>query len=336
MLTLTDLALPVVAAPMAGGPSSPALVAAVSDACGLGFLAAGYKKADAVEAEIAAVRKLTDAPFGVNLFVIPPVEVDPASLDGYRARLEPEASRLGVELGEPRWEDDDWDAKLALMLRVRPAVVSFAFGCPSAADLAALAAEDILTMVTVTSVDEAVRAQDAGAGALAVQGPDAGGHRSTWDPAADPNPTPLLELLADVVAAVDVPVVAAGGLMTAEDTQAVLDRGAVAAQFGTAFMLADEAGTGQLLRDAFGDPEFSETRTTRAFTGRWARGLANRFMAENEDAPAAYPHLHHLTSPLRRAGFTTGDADVAHLWAGTGWREAQSGPAAEIAHRLAP
>lgn len=321
---------------MAGGPSTPALAAAVSEAGGLGFLAAGYKAPERVASEVAAVRAATSAPFGVNLFVVEPYEPEAGVLDGYRRRLEPEAVRLGAALGEARWDDDQWQAKLDLVLDVRPDVVSFTFGCPAARVLRRLAGEDVLSMVTVTSVAEAREAVARGAASLSVQGPDAGGHRGTWDLEADPNPAPLLELVSAVLAAVEVPVVAGGGVTDAADVASVTGRGALAAQVGTAYLLADEAGTNSVHRDALSSQEFATTDLTRAYTGRWARGLANRFMAEHADAPAGYPQLHHLTAPLRAAAVAAGDAQVAHLWSGTGHTQARMAPTAEITRSLAP
>jgi nitronate monooxygenase len=139
-----------------------------------------------------------------------------------------------------------------------------------------------------------------------------------------------------VVAAVEVPVVAGGGVADAHDVASVMASGAVAAQVGTAYLLADEAGTNPLHRAALSDPAFVTTKVTRAYTGRWARGLANRFMAEHTDAPAGYPHLHHVTAPLRAAAVAVGDAQVAHLWAGTGHARAAMTSAAEITRSLAP
>ncbi len=321
---------------MAGGGSTPALAAAVSAAGGLGFLAAGYKTADQLAVEIDAVRAATSAPYGVNLFVVAPFEPDPGTLDAYRRSLEPEAARLGVTLGEPRWDDDDWLAKLDLVLDARPDVVSFTFGCPEPEVLRALAGRDILSTVTVTTVAEAREAEARGAASLAVQGPEAGGHRGTWDLEADPDPAPLLDLLGAVVAAVEVPVAAGGGVADVAGVSAVLERGALAAQVGTAYLLADEAGTNPVHRVALTDPAFARTDTTRAYTGRWARGLANRFMAEHSDAPVGYPHLHHLTAPLRSAAVAAGDPQVAHLWSGTGHARARTGPAADITRSLTP
>ncbi len=336
MLDLRELEVPVVAAPMAGGPSTPALAAAVSQAGGLGFLAGGYRTAERVAAEVDAVRAATSAPSGVNLFVVEPYEPDPLALDSYRRSLEVEAARLGVQLGEPRWDDAHWQDKLDLVLDVRPDVVSFTFGCPAPEVLRSLAARDILTVVTVTSVAEAREAVARGAAALSVQGPEAGGHRGTWALDQEPDEAPLLDLLRAVRAAVDAPLLAGGGVTTAGDVSVVLGEGASAAQVGTAYLLADEAGTNPLHRAALGDPAFAETRVTRAYTGRWARGLANRFMAEHADAPAGYPHLHHLTAPLRAAAVTARDPQVAHLWAGRGHASAQSMGAVEITWSLAP
>lgn len=335
MLDLRDLPRPIVGAPMAGGPSTPALAAAVSDAGGLGFLAGGYRTPDDFAADIAATRERTSAPFGVNLFVVEPFTPDPAALDAYARSLAPLADRLGVTLGEPRWDDDALPAKLALMLDARPAVVSFTFGCPDAAALHRLTQAGIATVVTVTTAAEAREAAARGAGALAVQGPDAGGHRGTWDALADPDTTPLATLVAEVAAS-GVPVIAAGGLHDPAGVRAVLDAGASAAQVGTALLLADEAGTNATHRAALADPRFTATTATRAWTGRWARTLANAFAAEHTDAPAAYPHLHHLTGPLRRAAIAAGDADTAHLWAGTGHAHARAGSAADLVAALTP
>ncbi len=333
---LRDLAVPVIGAPMAGGPSTAALAAAVCEAGGLGFLAAGYKSPEVAAAEIEALRALTSAPIGLNLFVVEPYEPDAGRLSAYRNSLEPEAARLGVELGDASWDDDGWEAKLDVALDLRPDVVSFTFGCPQAEVLRRLAAENVLSTVTITSVDEARKAVSRGAAFLSVQGPDAGGHRGTWDLEADGDRTPLLDLVAEVRAAVDAPVVAGGGVTSAGDVASVMKAGAVAVQVGTAYLLAEEAGTNAVHRAALADSAFARSGVTRAYTGRWARGLANRFMAEHADAPAGYPHLHHLTTPLRAAAVAAGDAQAAHLWAGTGHAQARAAPGAEITLSLVP
>ena len=308
---------------MAGGASTPALAAAVTEAGGLGYVAAGYKTAAAVADDLAAVRAATSGPLALNVFIVERHQPIKEELDAYRAALEPEAKRLGATLGEPTWDDDGRRAKLELVLDERPDLVSFTFGCPEAEVLSRLADAGVHTAVTVTTADEAREAVVRGAQSLVVQGPDAGAHRGTWDLLAEPSTQPLPELVRDVRAAVDVPLVAGR-----------VHHGA--ALCGTAYLLADEAGTNPLHRKALTDPAFEVTELTRAYTGRWARGLANRFIAEHRDAPAAYPQLHHLTAPLRKAAVAAGDAQVAHLWAGTGHALARPGPAAEITRSLTP
>ena len=198
----------VVGAPLAGGPSTPALVAAVSDAGGLGFLASGYRSGRDVRDEIAALRGLTDRPFGLNLFVPSRPPVDDAAVRAYAERIRPEARHYGVELGEPRWSDDGWEEKLELALDERPHAVSFTFGPPPADVVAALHEQEIRAWGTVTSVEEARVAAAAGVDTLVVQGAEAGGHRALFVD-DDAEPVPLLQLLAEVAAAVDLPLVAA-------------------------------------------------------------------------------------------------------------------------------
>ncbi len=328
---LQDLAAPILVAPMAGGPSTPELAAAGSKAGGLGFVAAGYLSADAFAQRFAATRALTTQPLGVNLFAPQPSAAKPGDIDSYLAALESEAQRYGVSLGEPKFNDDAWAAKLDVVLDLRPEVVSFTFGAPSADEAARLRAAGITTVATVTTLAEARDALSRGVDALAVQGSAAGGHRGTYDPAVRPAAQPLDELLAEVRAATGVPVVAAGGLMTAEDVGRVLAAGAVAAQLGTAFLLADEAGSSPVHRAALQNPAFTETVVTKAFSGRYARGLRNRFIDDHDaQAPLAYPEVHYLTSPVRAASVKAGDPQATNIWAGTGFRSITTGPAAQI------
>ncbi len=331
-----ELTLPIVGAPMAGGPSTPELAAAVTNAGGLGFLAAGYKTAEQFAAQVAAARKLTSGPIGVNLFVMSANQARSEDLEAYRRELEDEAKRYGAAVGEPRWDNDAWEDKLRVVMEQLPDVVSFTFGCPDAGTLRALNDRGVVTAVTVTSAAEARIAEKNGALALVVQGPEAGGHRGTFDADADPDSTPLLELLAEVARTTDLPLIAGGGVATRQDAAAVVDAGAAAVQLGTALLLAEEAGTNPVNRAALVDPAFTETATTRAFTGRVARGLRNRFMDSHPTAPAAYPQVHYMTSPLRAAAAARGDAQGVHLWAGTGFSEARQAPAAEILAELAP
>jgi nitronate monooxygenase len=323
---LRRLSNPIVQAPMAGGPSTPELAIAVSEAGGLGFLAGGYLSAPDVRSEIERVRAGTARPFGVNVFVPREEEVDQEALRSY-------VERLGPLAGEPRWDDDDWRAKLALLREAAVPVVSFTFGCPPEDDVAALHTAGTEVWMTVTSAAEARAAESAGPDALVVQGVEAGGHQGAWQDSDDLDRLGLLALLRLVAAETDLPLVAAGGIGDGAAVGAVLAAGAAAAQVGTAFMLADEAGTDPALRAALsGD---APTALTRAFSGRTARGIVNRFMRDHAAAPIAYPHIHHATTPLRADARRRGDAQGFNLWAGQAHPLATEAPAAQIVRELA-
>jgi nitronate monooxygenase len=330
---LAELEHPIVQAPMGGGPSTPELAAAVADAGGLGFLAAGYRTLDAVRSDLAALRALSRRPFGVNLFAPPAAPGDPGEIARYAQQLQGEAERRGVPLGEPRHDDDGWEDKLALCAAERVPLVSFTFGCPDAAVLERLRAASCATWVTVTTPGEAVAAARAGADGLVVQGIEAGGHRGSFDP-SKPGEIGLLALLRLVRAETGVPLVATGGIADRDGVAAVLAAGASAAQLGTAFMLAPEAGTADAHRRALaGD---APTVLTRAFTGRPARGIENRFIREHEQAaPLGYPEVNYLTAPLRAAAREAGDPDGLHLWAGQAYALTRALPAAQLVRELA-
>jgi nitronate monooxygenase len=324
--------LPVVQAPMAGGPSSPELAAAVNAAGGFGYLAAGYLSADGLRADLERTRELTAAPIGVNVFVPGSRADDVEAIAAYGRRLAPIAERLGVEPGEPKWDDDAYPAKIDLLISAGVHTVSFTFGCPSPDVLRRLQKAGTRTAITVTTAGEALRVAEAGADALIVQGTEAGGHQGSFD-GRHPNRTPLLDALA-AIKGVGLPMIATGGIMTAADAAAALDAGASAVQIGTALLCTPEAATSLPHRRALLDRRYRDTVITRAFSGRWARGLANAFAREHADAPAGYPELHYLTRPLRAAATKAGDPDVPNLWAGTGWAAVTEQAAGEIVHRI--
>ncbi|MGW1495963.1 nitronate monooxygenase [Streptomyces sp. NPDC002402] len=332
---LTDLCRhPIVQAPMAGGASCPQLAAAVSEAGGLGFLAAGYKTADGMYQEVKQVRGLTTQPFGVNLFMPQPNTADPGAVEIYRNQLAGEATWYETPLGDPdSGRDDGYEAKLAILLDDPVPVVSFTFGCPTRDVLDSFAKAGTFTVVTVTTPEEAQAAQWAGADAVCVQGIEAGGHQGTHrdDPESDGAGIGLLSLIALIRETVQLPLIAAGGLMRGGQIAGVLAAGAVAAQLGTAFLVCPESGANALHKQAMTNPLFVRTELTRAFSGRPARGLVNRFMREHGPyAPAAYPQVHHLTSGLRKAAAKTGDAQGMALWAGQGHRLARELPAGRL------
>ncbi|HEX3907781.1 MAG TPA: nitronate monooxygenase [Mycobacteriales bacterium] len=333
--------LPIIAAPMAGGPSTPALAAAVSEAGGMGFLAAGYLTPEAFDGQLTSIEALTDQPYGVNLFLPSPRTSDLTAVEAYRASLVPLAEQLGTAPGAPRWDDDALPDKLDVLVRHRPAVVSVTFDRPGV-ELCERLRRDTgaLVAATVTSTSEAALAVEDGVDLLAVQGAEAGGHRGVFRDdtslvAGGPT-VGVLDLLAEVAAVTTVPMIAAGGIASGADIAAALDRGAVAAALGTAFVCCPESGAAATYRQALLDAPYPETTFTRAFTGRPARALVNGFVRRrNDQAPASYPEVHHVTRPIRVAAAAAGDADNLHLWAGARWRDVTEEPAAELVTRLA-
>ncbi|MGK2879913.1 MAG: nitronate monooxygenase [Mycobacterium sp.] len=334
---LAELTVPIVGAPMAGGPSTPALAAAVTEAGGLGFLATGLVSAGRVASDIAHARASTTGPIGVNLFVPQPSIGEPGALDAYGHALAPLAERFGVEIGRTHPDDDAYADKLEVVLDLRPEVVSFTFGSPEPLVVERLHDAGVSTIVTVTGPYEAGVAVAAGADALVVQGPEAGGHRGIFAPDVKPPDEPLPEVFRRVAAVVDVPIIAAGGLSSASDVATVLGWGAVAAQVGTALLCADEAGTNHAHREALLGGAFTETVVTAAFTGRYARGLLNEF-ARTYDAvaPLGYPDVHQLTAAIKRASVASNDPQATNLWAGTGFATVRTGSAGAIVAELAP
>jgi len=326
---------PVVAAPMAGGPTTPQLVLAAAGAGSLGFLAAGYQSADQLAEQIDTVRAGTST-FGVNLFAPHPVPVDPDAYARYRDLLAADAERFGVTLPRDPVEDDDaWQDKVEVLLARAVPVVSFTFGLPDPASAAALRSAGSLLVQTVTSVDEARLAAEAGLDALAVQAASAGGHSGTFTPDRPVERRPLVELVAAIRAAVQLPLIAAGGVAEARAVAAALHAGAQAVAVGTALLLAPEAGTSAAHRAGLTGRDRGDPVGIRSFSGRPAGGLANAFTAAHEGtAPLGYPAVHHLTRPIRRAAAAAGDPEYVNLWAGSGYRAIVERPAAETLRAL--
>jgi NAD(P)H-dependent flavin oxidoreductase YrpB (nitropropane dioxygenase family) len=335
LLDLLGSDLPVLAAPMAGGPTTPALVLAASEAGSAGFLAGGYTSPEVLAGHVAEVRATTEA-YGVNLFAPNPVPVDPAAYAAYRELLLPLADSYGVDLPATPLEDDDaWQPKVDILVEAAPPVVSFTFGLPDPAAAAALKRAGCALVQTVTSATEARQAAESGMDVLAVQAADAGGHSGTFTPDRLPERLALPELVRSVRSVTDLPVVAAGGIGMSADVTAALEAGAQAVAVGTLLLLAPEAGTNPAHRAGLGGADRGEPVTTTAFTGRPAGALRNEFLATYDGrGPLGYPALHHLTSPIRRAAAAQANPEHVNLWAGTGHRRAVERPAGEILRSL--
>ena len=331
--------LPIVGAPMGGGPSSPALVAAVSEAGGLGSLAGGYSSPDKLRADIAAVRAATDKPFAVNLFVPTPAEPSTGEIEMVLGVLE----AYRVELGLPPrpgaaagpWSED-FDAQVAVLVEERVPVTSFTFGLMPAEAVAALHDAGSVLIGTATTVDEAVAVAASGADLVCAQGSEAGAHRGTFLAGADQSLVGTLALVPQVCDAVDAAVLAAGGIMDGRAVAAVLGLGAGAAQLGTALLRCPEAGTSAPYRRALAAATETSTAVTTAITGRMARGIENRLMRDLHDvATLPYPVMHTLTAELRRRAAERDEPELMSLWCGQGIRLGTELPAGELVRRLA-
>jgi nitronate monooxygenase len=329
---LEGLAIPIVQAPMAGA-SSPEMALAVSRAGGLGSIAVAAFAPDEIEAAASKVRNGTDAPFAINLLVTSKATPDTETLDRALERLRPWYDEVGVALPErPNRFAHDFDAQLAATLRAAPAIASFAFDMISRERIQALQAAGTYVIGTANTVAEARAWTEVGADGVCAQGMEAGGHRGNFLADVEASLVGTMALVATVRAAVDLPVIAAGGIMDGRGVAATLALGAAAAQMGSALLLSEQAITGPIWQEAIRKAPDDPTRLTRAFSGRYARGLENRFMREMrpiEDELPAYPVQNRLTQPLRAAAAKAGDPEMMSLWAGQAVRLACAGEAGE-------
>ncbi|MFN9926545.1 MAG: NAD(P)H-dependent flavin oxidoreductase [Phenylobacterium sp.] len=333
---LEALSIPILQAPMVGA-SGVALCAAVGEAGGLGALAAGAMAPEDIGPAVAAVRAASAAPFFVNLLMAPAAAPQPGEVAAALARLTPFYARLGMTTPEaPNRFAPDFEAQLDAVIAARPAGASFTFGVLARERIAELHAAGILVIGTATTVAEALAWAEVGADGLCAQGFEAGGHRGHFLAEAEASLVGTMALVATIRAAVDLPLIAAGGIMEGRSVAAALALGADAVQMGTAFLLADEAVTAAPWRRAVETAGPDTTRLTRAYTGRQARGMETEFMRRlrpEEDEVPAYPVQNRLTQPMRAAASAAGDSDLMSLWAGQGVSLAASGRAGDLMRR---
>ena len=326
---------PLMLAPMAGGPSTPALVVAVSEAGGLGSYGAAYLPVEKVREVIRRIRAGTSRPCAIHLFADDGVAAEPGLLRAAQARVEKYRAELGLPPAAPEAPGVTLEQAFPVLLEEKVPVFSFTFGIPPRKILDACRAAGIVTMGTATSVAEARALEEAGVDSICAQGAEAGGHRGTFDRNADPPLVGTMALIPQISDAVRIPVVAAGGIMDGRGVAAALALGAQAASLGTAFLLCPEAGTSAPYRAALREARDDSTVITRAFSGRAARGLANRFTREMSGAPLApYPVQNSLTRELRAAAARAGDSGLLSLWAGQGAALARELPAAELVAQI--
>ncbi|MEA3051981.1 MAG: nitronate monooxygenase [Sphingomonadales bacterium] len=328
---------PILKAPLAGAGDTPELVAAVSEAGGLGILGAAYLQPDSIRAAARRIRELTSRPFGLNLFApIPPAPL-PADAGPALRRLAPWFEELALPAPDelPAEPHPDFGEQLQAVLDSMPAVFSFAFGETPPEAVAALKGRGIFLIGTATTVEEAVGLRRSGVDAVVAQGSEAGGHRGTYATGFEAGMVGTMALVPQMADAIDAPVIASGGIMDGRGIAAALALGAAAVQLGTAFLTCPEAGTPPPYRRALLDAAEDSTRITAAFSGRPARGIDNPFLREMAEAEILpFPWQNALTRPLRTKAAELGRADLLSLWAGQGLRLARELPAAELVRVL--
>lgn len=339
LIDLLKLHHPIVQAPMAGGATTVELVSEASKAGVLGSLGAAYMSPEQIEAAARDIRARTPLPFAINLFA----SVSEEPMRGDASRMLALMARYHQQLGlpapaAPGPQADPLPQQIEAILRVRPAVFSFTFGRMPAAAIARCRELGILTVGTATTVREAVTLEADGVDAIVAQGAEAGGHRGTFLDGFEESLIGTMALVPQVVDAVSVPVIASGGIMDGRGIAAALALGADLAQMGTAFLTTEESGINEAYKALLPASRAEQSRVTRAFSGRPARGIENAFMRE-ADAIAAdilpYPLQNALTRPMRTAGGKAGNTDMLSLWAGQGAPLARRETTADLVARLA-
>jgi nitronate monooxygenase len=332
---------PVIQAPMAGGADTPDLVAAVGNAGGLGFLGAAYSTPEQIAELGRAVRTKTSRPFGVNLFALLPAPQDVSDAQTAVDRVAPFYAELGLPAPSvPELPRMSFSEQVAACLEIGATAFSFTFGILPTHAIAAIKQQGLFLLGTATTVDEALALENAGVDAVVAQGSEAGGHRGTFLGDFNASMIGTISLVPQVVDAVRVPVIASGGIMDGRGIAAALALGASAVQLGTAFLTCDESGICDAYKQTILDASEDETRITRAFSGRPARGIVNRFMRHIEsgsgsDAILSFPLQNVLTRPLRSAATKQNRPEYLNLWAGQGTRLARRQSAANLVTRLA-
>lgn len=326
LLNTLNLTYPIIQAPMAGGATTPELIASVSNFGGLGSLGAGMTAPDVLDSQIDTIKTLTDLPFMVNLMVLS--EQESSSFDtAMPTWLSNYYQEQNIEFTLPTRPAQSFAEQLQVLYDNPVPVASFTFGIISAEQVQRLQCVGTRVIGTVNHPLEAKAWSEIGADAVCVQGVEAGGHRGGWLPQSETDPLGLLTLISQTRACTDIPLIAAGGIMTGQDIKAVQAAGAELAQMGTAFLTTDQCGINdtykQALIDASQGLRSSETRLTRLFSGKLARGLLNNYLRdfaqfEYADTLPPYPQLNAMTKFMRADAAKRLDAEHLSLWAGQG------------------
>ncbi|MFB9246021.1 nitronate monooxygenase [Massilia antarctica] len=329
---------PILQGPMAGGASRAELVAAVSNAGGLGCMAGSLMSPAAMRDEVGRIRSMTDQPFLLNLFVLQTPSPSAVEVNAAVELLRPVWESLGWDkLPIPAQWCQDFEAQFATLIELRPAAASFTFGILTPSQVERLHDAGIVVIGTVTTVDEALAWENVGADAVVASGIECGGHRGTFLGPQEEATLSGKALWPQVAEAVKIPMIAAGGIMTGVDIAEALALGAQAVQMGSAFIVTDESGIHPAYKQRLIEARETPTRLTRAFSGRYARGLENTFMRKMESVEKqvpAYPVQNALTTGIRAAAAERGDTELMSLWAGAEIRRARPMPVAQLMQML--
>lgn len=323
-LRALDLKFPIIQAPMAGGVTTPELVSEVSNQGALGMIGAGYLKPDQLRMQINQVKTLTNANFGVNLFVPEHFEINEGQVEKSKQLIDHYELLLNhkmeaADLPTKEIEKKTYEELLKIVIEERVAVCSFTFGIPSKKTIDTLKQNRIMTIGTATTVPEAIAVEQAGMDAVVVQGIEAGGHRGNFLVDSPNSMIGLMALIPQVADQVSIPVISAGGIMDGRGLSAALCLGADAVQMGTAFLTCKESGAHPVHRQAVLQAKSEDIVSTKAFSGKEARGIENRFMKEmrpHENKLPPYPVQNALTQKIRKAAAQQNNADFMSLWSG--------------------
>ena len=341
---LTDrlkIKYPIIQAPMAGGPTTTKLVSSVSNEGGLGMVGAGYMDGESLRKQINEVKTETDKPFGVNLFVPNPYTIDDEKLNQASIALDPIRKELWATLPTslPSYISDVavFDELVNIIIEEKVSICSFTFGLPNKDIIAKLKEQSIVLIGTATTVQEAALNEQAGMDAVVMQGTEAGGHRGSFNRETEQSLIGLMSLIPQTVDMVEIPVIAAGGIMDGRGIIAATCLGAQAVQLGTAFLVCEESGANAKHKNAVIEAREDQIVLTKSFSGKPARGVHNLFiekMKNTEDSLPEYPLQNELTKGIRKAAVNLGNPDYMSLWAGQSPRLAKKQTVQELMTKL--
>ena len=328
-----DIRYPIIQAPMAGS-TTPELVAAVSNGGGLGGIGAGYYSPEKLTEDIKNTKALTDQPFAVNLFVPEYNEVTSTQIDHMKEILTPYCEEFNIEPDMPTIDKDDtFDQLVQIIIDSDVKICSFTFGIPDLATMEKLKDAEITLIGCATTVEEAILNEQAGMDMVVAQGFEAGGHRGSFAQENLKSSVGTMSLVPQIKDAVNIPVIAAGGIMDGRGIYASLALGAGAAQLGTAFLTTKESAAPKIHKEAILNSTEADTVLTKSFSGKYARGIRNRFiedMEKHQEDILPYPFQNHMTKKIRSKAAAEGRSDLLHLWSGQGARLSRDVEAGEL------